>query len=68
MLMKRIYSSAIAVKGFSGIVAQTLLFRELLVLFGGKVMGVTSGECADEKALGRLMLGQKSDAPEAAHA
>jgi spermidine synthase len=35
MLMKRIYAGAIGVKGFAGIVAQTLLFRELLVLFGG---------------------------------
>ncbi|HEY3451019.1 MAG TPA: ABC transporter ATP-binding protein [Myxococcales bacterium] len=47
----------------------------ILVLYGGKVMGVVPGEGADEKSLGRMMLGQKLDPPtprdangEAAHA
>lgn len=39
-MMKRTYSIAIAIKGFSGIVAQTLLFRELLVLFGGNELTI----------------------------
>ncbi|MGC4123203.1 MAG: ABC transporter ATP-binding protein [Myxococcales bacterium] len=33
----------------------------ICVLYGGKVMGVVAGEGADEKALGRMMLGQKQD-------
>ena len=36
------------------------LADRILVLFGGRVMGVVPGEGADEKALGRMMLGQEA--------
>jgi simple sugar transport system ATP-binding protein len=42
------------------------LADRILVLYGGRVMGVMAGEGADERALGRLMLGQ-SATPEASH-
>jgi simple sugar transport system ATP-binding protein len=41
------------------------LADRVLVLYGGRVMGVVPGEGADEKQLGRLMLGQRLE--EAAH-
>jgi simple sugar transport system ATP-binding protein len=34
------------------------LADRVLVLFGGRVMGIVPGDGADERALGRLMLGQ----------
>ncbi|MBI5546294.1 MAG: ABC transporter ATP-binding protein [Deltaproteobacteria bacterium] len=40
----------------------------ILVLYGGQVMGIVPGEGADEKALGRMMLGQRSEAAEAPRA
>jgi len=47
----------------------------ICVLYGGRVMGVVPGEGADEKSLGRMMLGQQQDpstslgtSGEAAHA
>jgi simple sugar transport system ATP-binding protein len=41
------------------------LADRILVLFGGRVMGVLDGEGADERLLGRMMLGQAPE--EAAH-
>ncbi len=47
------------------------LADRILVLFGGRVMGVLPGEGADERLLGRMMLGQArldpADPAEAAH-
>ncbi len=39
------------------------LADRILVLYGGRSMGEVSGEGADEKALGRMMLGQSSSEP-----
>jgi simple sugar transport system ATP-binding protein len=44
------------------------LADRILVLYGGRSMGVVAGQGADERALGRMMLGQQAEpAAEATH-
>lgn len=42
------------------------LADRILVLYGGRVMGIVPGEGADERALGRMMLGQPQPTAEPA--
>ena len=61
--MKERFSVAILVKGFSGLVAQILLLRELLIVFSGNELsiGIILANWLILGAFGSYVLGRRAE-------
>jgi spermidine synthase len=61
--MKKLFSAAILVMGFSGLVAQILLLRELLIVFSGNELciGIILANWLILEAFGSYVLGRRAE-------
>ena len=63
--MKKHFSLAVLVKGFSGLVAQILLLRELLIVFSGNELsiGIILANWLVLGAFGSYVIGRRAERP-----